>query len=70
MTSAPEFVRRYYNVPAKRGMRVEFEGRPGVITGFRDQYLLVRLDQQVLSYASKCHPTWHMDYLDGKGQRS
>lgn len=28
-----EYIRRAYNVPAKRGQRVRFQGKPGTITG-------------------------------------
>lgn len=54
-------VRAYYNVPAKKGGRVLFEGRPGVIVGFRDQYLRVRLDGE--TGVGTYHPLWHIDYL-------
>lgn len=54
------YVRRYYKVPAKRGMRVVADGKPGQIVGFSGQYLRIRLDGE------KCirnwHPTWHIEY--------
>lgn len=62
-----DYVRRTYDVPAKRGMRVVFDGRAGVVTGFVDQYVKVLLDGERV--AGRCHPTWRMDYLDGKGER-
>lgn len=54
------YVREYYKVPAKRGMRIKFEGQPGVIVGFRDQYLRVRLDDE--KRIITCHPTWEIEY--------
>lgn len=38
------YIRRYYGVPAKRGMRVTYQGKPGVITGTSGPHLRVRLD--------------------------
>ena len=55
-----EYVRRYYGVPAKRGMRVTVEGRPGVIVSFIQQYIGVRFDGEKIT--SKCHPTWEVNY--------
>lgn len=57
------YVREYYKVPAKRGMRIKFEGKPGVIVGFRDQYLRVRLDGE--KHPVTCHPTWEIEYPKG-----
>lgn len=59
MTSA-DYVREHYQVPAKKGMRVTMDGRPGVITGFVSAYVRVRFDGDKRSTA--CHPTWRMDY--------
>lgn len=58
MTAA--YVRRYYGVPAKRGMRVSIEGRLGTIVSFLGQYLGVRFDGE--KHASKCHATWEVVY--------
>lgn len=55
-----DYVRETYGVPAKRGMRVTMNGKPGVITGASGQYVLVRFDGQKNS--SRCHPTWEMNY--------
>lgn len=59
MTAA--YVRSYYKVPAKRGGRVIADGKPGVITGFSDQYIRVRLDGERVS--RNWHPTWRMEYV-------
>ncbi|MFC0431079.1 hypothetical protein [Kutzneria buriramensis] len=57
-----DYVRRYYGVPARRGGRVEFDGRPGVITSCPGAYVRVRLDGQHRSVPA--HPAWRMRYLD------
>lgn len=38
------YIRRAYDVPAKRGARVRYKGKLGVITGSYHQYLRIRLD--------------------------
>ena len=63
-----KYIRTMYNVPAKRGGRVRFTRTDGVIeygtiTGISDAHLRVRLDG--MKYSLYCHPTWHMEYLDG-----
>lgn len=57
-----DYVRRVYGVPARRGMRVVADGKPGVITCGDGQYLRVRLDGEKRS--GRWHPTWHMEYID------
>lgn len=59
-----ERIRQSYNVPARRGMAVKVEGRPGRITGFRGMYLLVRFDGEHRREPTPCHPTWCVEYLD------
>lgn len=60
-----EYIRKAYDVPAKRGGRVEYtgEGTPehGTITGADGHYLRVRMDGT--KYAGNYHPTWRMAYL-------
>lgn len=58
-----EYIRSYYGVPAKKGGKVVFDGKPGVITGYRNASLLVRLDGE--KHSVPVHPTWRMEYLDG-----
>ena len=55
------WIRQHYNVPAKRGVRVEIDGKRGVITGTSGPHLRVRLDGD--KHAVPAHPTWHMTYL-------
>lgn len=55
-----EYIRKTYGVPAKRGMRVTRDGRPGVITGSGSTYVRVRFDGW--NHSRPCHPTWRMEY--------
>jgi hypothetical protein len=59
-----DYVREYYKVPAKRGGRVLYEGRPGTIVGFSRQYLRIRLDGE--TRIGSYHPTWHIDYVQAE----
>lgn len=58
-----EYVRRVYGVPARRGMRVVADGKPGVITSGAGEHIRIRLDGE--KHSGHWHPTWHIDYLDG-----
>lgn len=55
-----KYVRDYYKVPAKRGMRVVANGKPGTIIGFSGAHLRIRLDGE--KYAGNWHPTWRIEY--------
>ncbi len=57
-----DYIRKTYDVPAKRGMRVCADGDNGVITGSSGTYLLIRLDGEKTS--NRYHPTWFMQYLE------
>lgn len=60
-----EWVRKRYNVPAKRGGRVHYTGcskdQLGTITGTNGGHLLIRLDGLKISHPF--HPTWELEYL-------
>jgi hypothetical protein len=70
-----EYIRKTYNVPAKRGARVEYSGdetakfiqgflytpRKGTIVSARGGYVRVRFDNSTLVQAF--HPTWRIKYL-------
>jgi hypothetical protein len=61
-----EYIRETYNVPAKRGARVEYlagdgELMEGTITGTSGPYLLVKLDGA--KHPGRYHPTWALKYL-------
>lgn len=55
-----EYIRKRYQVAAKRGMRVVADGKPGVITGSVGSYLRIRLDGEKTS--GRWHPTWRIEY--------
>ncbi|MYZ37495.1 hypothetical protein GT002_20920, partial [Streptomyces sp. SID4917] len=44
MTSTMEWIRRTYDVPARHGMRIEYDGKPATITGAGGGYLRFRID--------------------------
>jgi hypothetical protein len=55
-----DYVRAYYGVPAKRGMRVLVDGRSGTIVAFKGAHLRVRFDHD--GRIRSCHPTWRVHY--------
>ncbi len=55
-----EYIRRYYKVPAKRGMRITFCGHPATITSTTGPYLRIRIDGD--ERTSVVHPTWRIEY--------
>jgi hypothetical protein len=59
-------IRKYYDVPARRGGRIEYtgEGLPefGTITSATNGRLNIRLDR--FKHAMPFHPTWKLRYLD------
>ncbi|AXN53238.1 hypothetical protein PBI_HARLEY_76 [Mycobacterium phage Harley] len=58
-----DWIRSNYGVPAKRGMRVIFDGRPGRIVSVDGQYLMLHLDGDPWDWRTRVHPTWRMEYL-------
>ncbi len=59
------YIRRYYGVPAKRGMRVVYGASDGdcidaVIVGSKGAYLRVRLGNN--KHTSLLHPTYYLRY--------
>lgn len=65
-----QWIRSTYGIPAKRGMRVIADGKPGVITGSRGGYLIIRLDGWEKGNKRAYHPTWEMQYLQGTQDKS
>lgn len=60
------YIRSYYNVPAKRGGRVKYTGgikgeRFGTIKSARGGYLMILLDGD--KHAGTFHPTWKLEYV-------
>ncbi len=60
------WIRKTYGVPARRGFRVEYTGRPapilGTITGANGGRLKIRLDGE--KHSRSYHPTWELRYLE------
>jgi len=55
------YIRKTYNVPAKRGNSVRYEGMlVGVIVGSQGEYLRVRFGELG---TLTLHPTWRVEYL-------
>ncbi len=60
------YIREFYRVPAKRGMRVTYSNpkfsnpKQGIITGSMGAYLRIRLDGEKRS--RPYHPTWEIQY--------
>lgn len=59
-------LRRHRKVPARRGMPVTVDGKPGVILGARDGKLKVRFEGQ--KHTVYCHPRWKVKYFNLVGQ--
>ena len=58
---------RYRNIPfAYVGMRVEVDGKPGVITGHNSSANLNVLFDD--GQQSNCHPNWMVKYFDNAGR--
>jgi hypothetical protein len=61
MFSSIEYIRKYYNVPAKVGGWVKYKGKEGRITGAAGAYLKIKLDGEKKSFCY--HPTFEIEYL-------
>lgn len=65
-----DYIRKTYDVPAKRGGRVEYttshgsKVTKGTITGARGGHLYIKLDGW--NHSLRFHPTWNLKYLDEK----
>lgn len=58
-----DYIRKHYQVPAKRGGRVRFHGFvTGTIVSARGAYLKVRCDEIAQRHLT-LHPTWKVEYL-------
>lgn len=62
-------IRDRYGIPAKRGMRITFQGVPCTITGTTrsQQHLRVRFDDGP-KRTYPIHPTWEVAYPGGEGR--
>ena len=57
-----ERIRQFYGVPAKRGMRIEFQGVPYIITGTTSGQMYLRIRPIAGGKPFSVHPTWEMEY--------
>jgi hypothetical protein len=60
-TSAADWVRHNYGVPARRFSQVRVDGHLGRITSFDPPYINVRFEGERRS--QPCHPSWRVEYL-------
>lgn len=60
-----DYIRRAYNVPAKRGARVRYTGCgqnvEGTIKSAKNGHLMIILDGT--KHTRPFHPTWEIEYL-------
>ena len=67
-----EYIRKTYDVPAKRGMEITFQKcihekkSRGIIVGSNGQYLRVRFRGNLGIFT--LHPTWMIEYLAKNGK--
>jgi hypothetical protein len=61
-----DYVRNYYGVPARAGMRVRYlaTGKEGVIVRKRDNLHYIHVKFDGASRSVPCHPTWEMEYIE------
>ncbi|MEK2647460.1 hypothetical protein [Bdellovibrio sp. BCCA] len=52
------YIRNYYQVPAKRGATVKFQGKEYRITSAKGAYLRVNDGAKKITI----HPTWRVEY--------
>lgn len=50
-----DYIKDYYGVPAKRGAKIEYNGKPGTVTGTHGPHVKVRLEGQ--KHSNCYHPT-------------
>lgn len=60
MTSTMEWIRRTYDVPARHGMRIEFDGQPATIVAAGGGYLRFRIDGEKRRTVG--HPCYRIVY--------
>ena len=63
-----EYISKTYNIPAKKGGRIEYKSRPGTIVGAKGPHLRIRLDGE--TKINSYHPTWEMEYYPVEGSVS
>lgn len=61
-----EYIRKHYNVPAKKGGRISYDGKFGTIINSRGAYLRIRLDGE--TRIGSYHPDWNIEYINADGR--
>lgn len=59
-----KYIKDYYDVPADRGSKVEYNGKVGTIIGSSGPHLKVRFQDE--KHCLILHPTWKVQYLTDK----
>lgn len=59
-----EYIKKNYGVNPELGMRVEINGRGGVIIKDLGSHIGVNFDDNKLGVCLRCHPTWEVKYFD------
>lgn len=59
-----EYIKNYYKVEPKMFMEVIVDGRKGVITEDKGQYIGVVFYDDKKRMPVPCHPTWEVEYLE------
>lgn len=54
-------IRDVYQVPAKRGMKIKYEGRAATIVGTRNARLRIEFDDEE-GVVYSAHPTYNIEY--------
>lgn len=57
------YIRKFYDVPAKRGAAILWRGLPRVIVGSKGSYLRVRGTETEYDIIYTIHPTCQVEYL-------
>ncbi len=55
MSDAFDYIKKYYGLSFRKGMRVNALGNPGVVTGTESAHVMVKLD--ALKHSNPYHPT-------------
>jgi hypothetical protein len=59
-----EYAKKYYGVPSDIGRRVVVNGKAGIISEDRGNYIGVNFDEDRAGVISNCHPTWKVEYKE------
>jgi hypothetical protein len=59
-----EYIRNYYKVPAQMFKEITMDGRKGVITEDKGNYIGVIFYDDKKLMPVPCHPTWKVEYLE------